>query len=306
MQAKPSFKPRRRAAALLLTASLLPTSVLRAQSAAPAGPAPDADAPKPTPGELCSAAYERSQTEKVAGHYIAARAAALECSQIQCNPAIVRECEHFYESLEADTPTLVFSARKAEGGELIDVRVDMDGKLASERITGRPQAVDPGPHDFVFIHPQRGRVQLSETARVGDHARVIEVVFKDPNAKAADTAVGPAGPHALGPRRVPVMSFVLGGVGVAALGAFTYFRISGVKDYNQLNADCSPQCSPEDVDPIRRKFTLSYVSLGVGLASLAGAGLFYVLAPRRDAAPEVQAGIVPRGDGAVAGVKATF
>jgi hypothetical protein len=303
-------KPWRATAALLLLASFLPSGVAHAQ--APAAPAatksPEPEPAKPSAGELCSAAYERSQTEKIAGHYVAATAAALECSQLQCNAAIVRECVRFYESLEADTPTLVFSARKAEGGELTDVRVEMDGAVATEQLTGRPLAVDPGPHDFVFVHPERGRVQVRETARVGDHARVIEVQFVDPNAKPGDTGPVSTAPKVLGPRRVPVMSYVLGGVGVVAIGSFVYFRMSGVNDYNEYNSDtgCSPYCNPNDVDAVRKKFTLSYVSLGVGIASVAGAGLFYALAPRRDAIPAVQASIAARGDGAMAGIKATF
>jgi hypothetical protein len=313
MPTKTITQPFRATAALLLIGSLLPCGVARAQTAPPAAPAPapaakppEAEPPKPSVGEQCSAAYERSQTEKLAGHYVAATAAALECSQIQCSAAIVKECVRFYEALEADTPTLVFSARKYEGGELTDVRVEMDGQLATEQITGRPLAVDPGPHDFVFSHPQRGRIQIRETARVGDHARVIEVQFVDPNAKPVDKGAAAAPPTKLGPRKIPVLSYVLGGVGVAALGAFTYFRVAGVKDYNQLNSNCSPECNPDDVDPIRKKFTLSYVSLGVGIASLAGAGLVYVVAPRRDTVPALQASVTAHGGGAMAGVKATF
>jgi hypothetical protein len=298
-------KPWRATAALFFTASFLPSQLAFAQTA-PTAPPHEGEAAKPSVGEACSSAYERSQTEKIAGHYVAATAAALECSQLQCSAAIVKECVRFYESLEADTPTLVFSARKSEGGELTDVRVEMDGQVATEQITGRPLAVDPGPHDFVFVHPQRGRIQVRETARVGDHARVIEVQFVDPDAKAADKAQVIRAPTALGPRRVPVLSYVLGGVGVVALGSFVYFRVSGVKDYNEYNSSCSPFCDPDDVDPIRKKFTLSYVSLGVGIAAVAGAGLVYVVAPRRDAIPAVQASIGARGDGAMAGLKATF
>ena len=200
----------RSTAALLVAVSLLPSTVAFAKGpaiAAPAAPAaapatnpsaaaaPAAEAPHTqegevakTPGELCSAAYERTQTEKQAGHYVAASAAALECSQLQCNAAIVQECVRFYGALEAETPTLVFSARKAEGGELSDVRVEMDGKLVAEQLTGRPVSADPGPHNFVFIHKKRGLVRLSETARVGDKARVVEVTFADPDAKSG--AVG--------------------------------------------------------------------------------------------------------------------
>jgi hypothetical protein len=298
---------RRAGTAVALALSLLPSRVVRAQASPTSGEQPAA--PAPSAGEVCSAAYERSQVEKLAGHYVAARAAALECSQLECNSAIVRECVRMFEALEQDTPTLVFSARKAEGGELIDVRVEMDGKVVAEQITGRPFSVDPGQHEFVFVHPERGRKQVSETARVGDHARVIEVTFTDPNAKPAPV-VTPLTPDLPPPTRrsggVPVMTWVLGGVGVAAAGAFVYFRASGVSDYNEYNSTCSPYCNPGDVDAVRQKFLLSYISIGVSVASLAGAGLIWVMAPSRAGGTEVQASVVPHGDGAIAGLRTRF
>jgi hypothetical protein len=324
-----TIKQWRSAPGLLLAAGLLPSGIAHAKgpatpatppagaAAAPSPPAsaaaPASEAPKSgaeadakSAGEQCSAAYERTQTEKLAGHYVAAKAAALECSQLVCNSAIVQECVHFYSTLESETPTLVFSARKAEGGELTDVSVDMDGKNVAKQITGRPIAVDPGLHNFVFVHPKRGLLRLSETARVGDKARVVEVTFKDPNAKVAPTGE----PAAAAKPAVPVMTWVLGTVGVVALGSFVYFRVSGVNDYNKMNSDvseggCTPKCDPADVDPVRNKFTYSYISLGIGAASIAGAAAFY-LAGHGGGSSSVQASITPRGDGAMTGLKVTF
>jgi|SRR6188768_2456504 len=305
-------------AALLIAAGLLPSSVVFAKgpaaaatptpaAAAPSAGAPAADAAKPAEGEApksasesCSAAYERTQTEKLAGHYVAAKEAALECSQLQCNSAIVQECVRFYSALEQETPTLVFSARKAEGGELSDVRVEMDGKVVAEQITGRPISTDPGPHNFVFIHKKRGLVRQSETARVGDKARVIEVTFADPNAKTT-----PADKAKAEKPGVPTMTYVLGGVGVAGLGLFGYFYASGVHDYNAKNDECSPYCNPDDIDPIRKKFTYSYISLGVGAAAIAGAAAVYFVG-RSSGGNTVQAGIAPTPGGAMAGLKTTF
>jgi hypothetical protein len=165
--------------------------------------------------------------------------------------------------------------------------------------------VDPGPHNFVFVHAKRGLLRLSETARVGDKARVLEVTFPDPNAK---TKPGePAAPPPKG--GVPVMTYVLGGLGVVALGGFVYFRMSGVSDYNDANKDavdggCTPYCDPNDVDKIRNKFTYSYVSLGVGIASVAGAAAFYFAG--RGGGSSVQASIAPRSDGAMTALKVTF
>ncbi|HTQ04896.1 MAG TPA: hypothetical protein VMI54_13615 [Polyangiaceae bacterium] len=296
--------------AALGLACLLAEGLARAQDATP--PAASATPPAQSTGASCEASYEKAQTDRLAGHYVSAQAAALACSQIQCNQAIVRECLRLYESLQEDTPTLVFSARKAEGGELIDVKVEMDGKQILDGITGRPFPVDPGPHQFAFIDPTRGRQETTESARVGDHARVVEVTFPDPNAKLppATTPGAPGADHPVAAHKkpaIPVMTFVLGGVGVVGLASFAYFRLSGVGDYNHYNATCSPYCNPNDIDGVRTKFLLSYISLGVGIAGAAGAGLVYVLNHGGSEGAQTEASLEPLGGGgALARVRTRF
>jgi hypothetical protein len=258
-----------------------------------------------TAAESCGSAYERAQTERLAGHYVAASEAALACSQLRCNAAIVKECVRFYESLEQDTPTLVFSARKAEGGELTNVRVEMDGKRVADQLTGRAFKVDPGQHAFVFIEAQRGQMQVSETARVGDHARVIEVTFADPFAK-KETPSKPADSAPQKSHGVPAMTYVLGGVGIVGLGTFIGFRLKADNEYSDYSSSCAPRCSADDVKAVRREFLISYVSLGVGIAGLAGAGLVYVFAPSRESTTPVQATVTSLGDGVVAGLRKRF
>lgn len=281
-----------------------------AASGAPATGTATAGAPAAgtTSAASCESSYEKAQTDRLAGHYISASSAALACSQIQCNQAIVRECLRLYESLEQDTPTLVFSARKGEGGELVDVQVEMDGNKVADKITGRAMAVDPGPHQFVFIDPVRGRIETTETARVGDHARVIEATFPDPNAKnvpPGEPGGADQGPKAQGSKGIPPMTFVLGGVAVVGLASFAFFRISGVGDYNHYNSTCSPECNPNDIDKVRTKFTLSYVSLGIGAAAAAGAAVVYVISKTGDA-PRTEARFEPVEGGAIARLRTRF
>jgi hypothetical protein len=277
----------------------------------PATGAPATGAPAAggaTSAASCESSYEKAQTDRLAGHYISASAAALACSQIQCNQAIVRECLRLYESLEQDTPTLVFSARKGEGGELVDVKVEMDGKQVADKITGRAMAVDPGPHQFAFIDPVRGRIETTETARVGDHARVIEAVFPDPNAKNAppgEPGAADQGAKAQGSKGIPPMTYVLGGVAVVGLASFAFFRISGVGDYNHYNSTCSPECNPNDIDKVRTKFTLSYVSLGIGAAAAVGAGVVYVISKSGNE-PRTEARFEPLEGGAMARLRTRF
>lgn len=289
------------------------THVAHAEQPAGAQPAdaqPATAQPAGSASASCETSYEQAQTERLAGHYISASSAALACSQIQCNQAIVRECMRLYESLQQDTPTFVFSARKAEGGALIEVKVEMDGKQVADKITGRVMPVDPGPHQFVFIDKTRGKIETTETARVGDHARVIEATFPDPNAKVvpAGAAAGGAdtGAQKEKPKGVPAMTFVLGGVGVAGIATFAGLRIAAVGDYNHYNSTCSPECDPSKIDPVRTKFTMSYVALGVGIAGAAGAALVYVLSRGSDQSARTEARVETLDGGAMARIRTRF
>ena len=78
-----------------------------------------------------------------------------------------------------------------------------------------------------------------------------------------------------------------------------------VGDYNDYNSTCSPECNPDDIDPVRTKFTLSYVSLGIGAAGLAGAGLVFALSRANDGS-QTEARLVPTAGGAAATLRTTF
>lgn len=274
-----------------------------AQTAEPAPTAADAGAVD------CAAAYESAQTERQAGHFRAASNQAMLCSQSTCNQAIVRECISLFESIQAEMPSMVFAARRADGGELTSVRVEMDGQPLLDRLDGKALALDPGSHSFKFITDGFDPKEVTYTARVGDRNRLVEVVFGELPPPAAGT-LGPTGqtapPAAKPERSIPVASYVLAGVGAVALGTFGYLRISGVQDYNELNQNCSPECDPAEVDPIRSKFMYSYVALGVGAAALTAATVVYFAMPAGDETPSAEVGFGATPHGAGARLRARF
>jgi len=277
--------------------------VARAQEATPAAPA----AAEPS----CAESYEQAQRDQRDGKYLSAAAAALSCAQLRCNQAIVRECTRLYDQLEASTPTLAVSALTHDGRALIDVKVEMDGQPLLERITGKLVPVDPGPHAFVFTHAEFGRVEVSRFAQPGEKGGRVEATFPDPNPKPAEPVPNPLAtnaPPAVEQKRggIPVLTYVLGGVGLVGMGGFAFFRISAVGDYNDYNSTCSPQCNPDDIDSVRTKFTLSYVSLGIGAAGLAGAGVVFALSRGGSESSQTEARLVPTAGGAAATLRTTF
>ena len=68
---------------------------------------------------------------------------------------------------------------------------------------------------------------------------------------------------------IPTLSYVTAGVGVAALGAGALLTYWGRKD-NTLLDSCSPGCPQSSADHIHNLYLAADISIGVGLAALAG------------------------------------
>jgi hypothetical protein len=66
---------------------------------------------------------------------------------------------------------------------------------------------------------------------------------------------------------------ISGGVAVVALGAFTYFALSGNAIQSDLEA-CKPNCqNPDDLDRMHARYLMADISLGVALVSV-GVGAY--------------------------------
>lgn len=253
-----------------------------------------------------------AQTDRANGEYLSALERARACSQFQCSEALIRECISLYETLDASVPSLVFSAKGVDGSALVDVRVTMDGKPLLDKLDGKPVRLNPRAYLFRFEADGLPPTETYQTARVGDKNRLIEVVLGTPpepgsgEGSEATSATAPTPIKIMRKRPVPVMSYVLGGVGVLALGTFGYLRLSGIADYNELNADCSPTCRPDQVEPIETKFRMSFVALGVGAAALGGAAALYLMRGEESVSPSAEIGVSTGFGVASAHLKARF
>ena len=72
-------------------------------------------------------------------------------------------------------------------------------------------------------------------------------------------------------------TYVLGGVALASMGAFTYFAIAGKDRLHELQHDCAPECPEEQVEGGRTQYIIADVALGVGVASAIAAALVYFI-----------------------------
>jgi hypothetical protein len=76
-----------------------------------------------------------------------------------------------------------------------------------------------------------------------------------------------------------VAAYVLGGVGVVALGSFAAFALSGKSAESAMDG-CKPACTQAQADKMRLRYLLADVSLGVGVAALGVGGYLYFSAAR--------------------------
>ena len=239
--------PRHAAERLLLLATLLVPGTAAAQ---------DLDAAAKT----CVDAYHASQELRIDQKLRAAREKATVCSQEACPAAVRSGCTKWLTELASSQPSLAVTARGADGADVSDVVVEVDGERVTDSLTGRPIEVDPGKHMIRFSH--RGLVTTQEVVVTeGIKNRPIEVRFGDeaaaPTARAAEPASGP-----------PLAPLVIGGVGLVSLGVFATLAAMGTSDIDDLRQDCAPACPTDDVDSAKQKILLGDVFLGVGAVAV--------------------------------------
>jgi hypothetical protein len=230
--------------------------------------------------KACVDAHGEGQERRDESNFTAAAELFQVCAADRCPRPIRSECRDFLSALEARMPTVIVTARDASGADVPDATVELDGKPFLERLSGLAVPLNPGQHTFVFRHPNGSEARTRILILEGKKSREIVGVFAAPAATAKSAAL-PA-PETGGQRRT--VAYVLGGAGVLALGAFTYFALSGKADENELRDTCAPNCSEDDSGAVGTKYLLADISL-VAAAGLFGTGAyFYFTAPPEPAA----------------------
>jgi hypothetical protein len=81
--------------------------------------------------------------------------------------------------------------------------------------------------------------------------------------------------HAGSPRRSRAGAYVLGGLGLAAMGGYALLTYWGRKDNADLDL-CSPNCPWSDIQHIQRLYIAADISAGVGVLALAASTWLFV------------------------------
>ena len=235
----------------------------------------------------CVTASEKAQQARNAGKLSEARDQLVICGRAECPKLIQSDCTNWMSEVIAMLPTVIPSAKDRKGRDLIDVKVSLDGKVVSESIDGKPFPVDPGVHVLKF--ETKGTPALDEkiVVKQGEKNRIVTVTFAI--GEEADGGAKKPGPIDVGRdsdrrdddggrrRSLPVAAFIVGGLGLAALGTALYINLDANADARKLRDECAPKCNPADVDDVEQRRIIAGVTAAAGGALLiAGVVLFFV------------------------------
>jgi hypothetical protein len=218
---------------------------------------------------VCNEALVRGQELARASRLLEARATYPTCLRAACDVSLRAVCASFLTELGARVPSVAVTARDASGREPKDVRIYVDGILASARSV----EVDPGAHTVRVEAPGHAASTVRATVAEGqrDHPVVVPLVAVPPP-RNGDRRASPARSSRPSPPLATV--FVLGGVSALALGSFGFFALRGKQTESDLRERCS--MGPCETAPMRREYLAADLSLAVGLVALAAAAWIFL------------------------------
>jgi hypothetical protein len=234
--------------------------------------------------QICVSASEKGQQLRSAGKLVDAREQFTLCGRTECPKLIQQDCTQWMGEVLASLPSVVPGAKDRRGRDVIDARLTIDGKVATETLDGKPIVVDPGVHSFVFEAKGSGAgpaVKEQLVIKPGEKNRIVSVTI----ATGDDVVVAGSGAdHGIGEppgestrSSPPVAAYVLGGLGVVALGVAGVMGLLANSDAHDLRSTCAPSCKQSDVDAIQTRYTIGGVTAGVGGALLITSIVLFVV-----------------------------
>lgn len=260
---KSALPSHRAALALALALALSLTSAVAGAQRAPSAPPAKNDAI-----DACLKAAESGQTLKRERKLLQARQTLLECLRPTCPRMVVKDCDVWKRDVDQSIPSII--VRVLNGAEaLARVNVLIDGERITTELRGQTLDLDPGQHRVQVTLDDGRASEQTLVIEEGVRHRVVEFQLQRP----VDVP-RPAPPATGGSIAGPL---ILGGVGAASLIAFTALALSADSDYAALEARCGSACDKKEVDGLKSRYLVADVFLVAGVASLVGAGVWWML-----------------------------
>lgn len=263
--------------------------------------APASAEPEDGAGEAdaCFTAAERAQPLMKDKRFREARAELEMCSRDVCPRVARTDCRNWLTQVAAAQPSIVIAAHEVNGQgdtrDVVGVRATIDGGITIDRVEAAPVPLDPGRHRVRAEHAGLPPLEQTVEVREGEKNRPVDFTWQ--------TSWVPPEPSAANDRSAsrptPAPAYVLGVAGIVATGAGGYLEASGLSKRSGLQT-CKPLCPQGSVDDALNTTRAGDITLGVGLAMLAGAALLYIVRPtesppRRRADVDLIVGPTPGG-----------
>lgn len=196
------------------------------------------------------------------------------------------------ENLDSLVPRLTLNA--PDGAVTSDLTITLDGKPFDVASLGKPELVDPGPHQIEYVVAGTKKTKVVPLERGGSSEVMLEVP-----ARVARPRVTPEHEPAREPARVRTVSapadpgrsrrlaaYVVGGAGLAAYGVSSYLTLSARSSYKDALAQhCMGQtttCDSTGLAQTHSARTRANIATGVfigGSLAIAGGLVLYFTAP---------------------------
>jgi hypothetical protein len=201
------------------------------------------------------------------------------CVTAACPAVVQRDCAGWLTEVERQLPSVVIYAKSAEGADLFDLRVTLDGQPFASKLDGQSVAMDPGPHTFHFETADGSAIDRRVLVREGEKSQPIAVVL----GAAPAVRVIPPAEAVVEPGRGTsgwkTFGWVAGGLGVAGLAMGTVFGVLAINDKSSAHCGTDNLCDPGTSVGIKRAALLSDVGWIAGGTLLAGGVALLLLAP---------------------------
>ncbi len=225
--------------------------------------------------QTCLTAHERSNALRKENHLSEARIELLACAANACPGDIRAECSRGVVEVTEAMPTLVVSARDELRGDLVDVKVIIDGKALASHLDGTAIALDPGPHDVTIQTPNGRTARRTLVLREGEKDRRETFQFAAPDA-----------PRVHDPTR-RTLGVVTGGAGLAGIVLGVVSGGIAASLWSKSQSECSsPSCglpsynlAVGDHDSAQAWANVSTATFIAGGALLAIGGILFFTAP---------------------------
>jgi hypothetical protein len=216
----------------------------------------------------CIEQHSKGQEQRDQGALVEARAAFVACAQEECPQAVREQCMTLLEQVNTALPSIIVAALDNQGRDTTQVRLKVDDVEVSPSLLTSAIPMNPGRRRLQFISPTGKQRKVMLILREGEHSRRVAVDFR-PGPQLRNDPIKTLVPAPEKGYR-SWLPWALAGVGAAAMGSFTYFALTGRSRQGDLERTCSPHCTSEQTNSLGRAYLAADISLGVGVAAIAG------------------------------------